>query len=123
MSEATGFYDTSGIPIHVGDLIRVKHFKHYRGKRQMWLYFRVATIESRYVVQNWSDLDAAQWQCQLSDCGIESAEVLAEHGLQRNDCGEIITFNERNRLPHVERVVHVTAHFNEEAYLENHENG
>ena len=58
MTGPTGFYDASGIPIHVGDLIRVKHFQHRRGRRQMWLYFRVAHNGHRAIIQNWDNLDA-----------------------------------------------------------------
>lgn len=89
--EMTGFYDVHGIPIHVGDLIRVKHFKHYRNRRQMWLYFRVAEKLTGFVVQNWNDLDVTNHQCLLKDCGLETAEVIAETGFSG------ITFNERKR--------------------------
>lgn len=102
MSEPTGYYDRHGIPIHVGDLIRVEHYRHRRGRRQMWVYFRVAIHprypdHAKYCVQNWNDLDASKWQCLLSDCGLDTAEVLAESGIERNDRGEVITFNERPR--------------------------
>jgi hypothetical protein len=95
--EFTGYYDQCGIPINVGDLIRVEHYRHVHGRRQMWLYFRVAKLDGRLVVQNWSDLDPSSHQCLLQDCGLETAEVLAENGLQRNERGEIMTFNERPR--------------------------
>lgn len=106
MTEPTGYYDSRGIPIHAGDLIRVKHYKHRSYRRQMWMYFRVSVHplldentpkHVRYVVQNWGNLDASSWQCLLKDCGVDQAEVLAESGLQRNEFGEIITFNERKR--------------------------
>lgn len=108
MSEPTGFHDAEGIPIHVGDLIRVKHFKHVRNRRQMWIYFRVAIGPTstkpedygRFVVQNWSDLDSTKWQCLLRDCGVESAEVLAHEGLEYNERGHLICFNERPRVRH-----------------------
>jgi hypothetical protein len=87
----TGFHDVHGIPIHVGDLIRVKHYKHYRRRRQMWLYFRVAALNGRFVVQNWNDLRASAWQCLLEHCGVESAEVLSESAPHKD------TFNERKR--------------------------
>jgi hypothetical protein len=91
MTEPTGHYDVHGIPIHVGDLIRVKHYRHYQRRRQMWLYFRVAKICGKFFVQNWANLNAGEWQCLLQDCGIESAEVLAD-----SDPGPV-TFNERER--------------------------
>ena len=74
----TGHYDVIGIPIHVGDLIRVKHFRHYQRRRQMWLYFRVAEMSGQFVVQHWNNLDAGRWQCLLEDCDIDTAEVLAD---------------------------------------------
>ena len=97
MNGPTGFYDAAGIPIHVGDLIRVKHFRHRRNRRQMWLYFRVAHNGHRAIVQNWDNLDAGSRQCNLTDCGINESEVLASTGTERNERGEIITFNERKR--------------------------
>lgn len=96
-TEPTGFNDRSGIPIYRGDLIRVKHYRHYRGRRQMWLYFRVEQIGGKWVVQNWECLNPAKWQCLLADCGVDGSEVIAESGLQKNDRGHIITFNERPR--------------------------
>lgn len=64
----------------------------------MWLYFRVAKIDGCWVVQNWDNLDGNRWQCLLAHCGVEGAEVLAESGLERNERGEVMTFNERLRL-------------------------
>lgn len=90
-TEATGHYDVHGIPIHVGDLIRVKHYRHYQRRRQMWIYFRVARNQCRFVVQNWNNLNSDEWQCLLEHCGLESAEVLAD-----SDTGPV-TFNERKR--------------------------
>lgn len=92
---ATGCYDVYGIPIHVGDLIRVKHYEHRRGGKQMWLYFRVAVLQNRFVVQNWNDLNADNHQCLLNDCGLHSAEVIAD--TPQVGSGEFITFNERKR--------------------------
>lgn len=97
-AEPTGFYDSHGIPVYVGDLIRVKHYRHYRNRRQMWLYFRVAKIGGRYVIQNWNNLNNKQWQTALSCSEVDMwGEVVAESGLQRNARGDIITFNERPR--------------------------
>lgn len=106
MSEATGFHDMHGIPIHVGDLIRVKHFQHRRNRRQMWLYFRVAIhplfgpeCESsvRFVVQAWHLLDPSKWQCFLCECRPEESEVLDDAAVEFRDGGKMITFNERPR--------------------------
>lgn len=96
MTEQTGCYDRHGIPIHAGDLIRVKHYRHYRCRRQMWVYFRVAIINRRFVVQAWNDLDATHWQCLLCDIHADNIEVLAEspHGSSQG----LVTFNERKRL-------------------------
>jgi hypothetical protein len=97
MHNFTGYYDRHGIPIHVGDLIRVEHYRHYRGRRLMWLYFRVAVIGSKTVVQNWGDLDASKHQCLIEHCGIGTAEVLAETYYGRDKNGDVTTFNERPR--------------------------
>ena len=70
----TGFHDMRGIPICVGDLIRVKHFRHYRRREQMWIYARVAELNGRFVVYRWDRRDTHQ--CLLSVCGVEFAEVL-----------------------------------------------
>ncbi len=35
---ATAFSDTLRIPIHIGDVVRTKHFIHYRRRRQMYIY-------------------------------------------------------------------------------------
>lgn len=94
----TGFHDKHGIPIRRGDLIRVPHYVHRRNRRLMWLYFRVAQVCDRWVVQNWSDLNANAYQCLLEHCGIGGAEVVAESVTHRNSHGEIETFNERLRL-------------------------
>lgn len=97
MSKPTGYYDVRGIPIHVGDLIRVKHFRHYRRREQMWLYFRVAEKQGRFVVQFWHDLNPDHYQCMLKSCDVESAEVLASSEAEYEDGGGIMTFNERKR--------------------------
>ncbi len=101
MTKPTGFYDMHGIPIHVGDLIRVKHYRHRRNRRQMWMYFVVKQVEvcgcRRTVVQHWEDIRKDGWQCLLQDCGVRESEVLSESGLERNERGEIQTFNERKR--------------------------
>jgi len=98
VGEPTGFHDRNGIPIYRGDMIRVPHYVHRCNRRRMWLYFRVEKLGERWVVQNWNDLDASQWQCSLEHCGISGAEVIAETGLHKNERGEITTFNERLRL-------------------------
>lgn len=90
----TGHYDTKGIPICVGDLIRVKHFRHYKRKQQMWLYFRVAELEGRFVVYGWDKY--ITHQCLLEDCGVETAEVLTGENYW-NDRGELVMWNERTR--------------------------
>lgn len=98
-TEPTGFYDRCGIPIHVGDLIRVKHYNHYRNYRQMYLYFRVAKKESKFVVQNWNDLDATKHQCLLEHCGLPWCDVLSEIP------GCNMTFNERTRNRSLAKVI------------------
>lgn len=92
----TGFHDVKGIPICVGDLIRVKHFRHYRRKQQMWLYFRVGEKAGRFVVHNWSDLSEMH-QCLLDHCGIETAEVL--DGPTITIGNEMVMWCERKRRP------------------------
>ncbi len=94
VTNETGLYDTNGIPICVGDLIRVKHFRHYKRRQQMWLYFRVAELKGRFVVYSWNRNDTHQ--CLLKDCGIESAEVLAGES-HTNERGELMMWNERKR--------------------------
>ena len=96
MANETGFYDMHGIPIHVGDLIRVKHYKHIRGRRQMWLYFRVARIGGFLFAQNWNDLRPDGHQCLLRDCGLDDAEVVAET-IDASSSSPVVTFNERPR--------------------------
>lgn len=86
--------DMHGIPIRPGDLIRVKHYVHRRNRRQMWMYFRVASHPiggDRLVLQNWNDLDASKWQCCLEAISQADIEVVAETWFD----GE--TFNERPR--------------------------
>ncbi len=102
MSQPTGFHDARGIPIHVGDLIRVKHFCHYLRREQMWLYFRVAVVCNRIVIQNWDNLDPERHQTLLESVARQSGdrciEVLEHSGPETNKRGELITFNERPRL-------------------------
>lgn len=81
MSENTGYHDVNGIPIHVGDLIRIKHYQYQHGKRQTWNYFRVTKQGEWYVMHDWDDLNPASYRFLLSASGVESAEVLAESGL------------------------------------------
>lgn len=90
----TGFYDVRGIPICVGDLIRVKHFRHYRNRQQMWLYFRVEELSGRFVVFAWNRNDTHQ--CLLEHCGVESSEVLAGESY-KTASGELVMWNERRR--------------------------
>lgn len=82
----TGHYDMRCIPICVGDLVRVKHFRHYRRREQMWLYFRVDELNGCFVVYGWNRLNEPQ--CLLKHL-IDSSEVLA-------GVGEVL-FNERKR--------------------------
>ncbi len=96
MSDETGFHDSHGIPIYCGDLIRVEHYIHRRGRRKMWLYFRVAMRGTTPVVENWHEKGDA-YQCWLADCGIGTAEVLTETDNHHNTRGELMTFNERPR--------------------------
>ncbi len=91
----TGHHDTKGIPVCVGDLIRVRHFRHYKRRQQMWLYFRVAELEGRFVVFSWNRFDTHQ--CLLQDCGVESAEVLTGGDYYFPDRGELMMWNERKR--------------------------
>lgn len=78
IEEQTGLHDSNGIPIHVGDLIRVKHFKTQTGS-QRWCYFRVTKERGRYKVHDWSDdPDTTAHACQLHHVGLETAEVLME---------------------------------------------
>ena len=94
MIEETGFHDVRGIPICVGDLIRVKHFKHYRRKQQMWLYYIVRKLSGRAVVFNYEQ--PRVHQCLLDRCGIESAEVLAGESYKTDD-GKLVMWCERKR--------------------------
>lgn len=96
MSKPTGFYDRRGIPIYVGDLIRVPHFRHYRRREQMWLYFRVAELSGRFVLQCWHNLDATQHQCLLGPV-VEGTEVLAHTELERDEDGAIVMWCDRKR--------------------------
>ena len=100
MSQATGFHDARGVPIHVGDLIRIKHYTNRLRKQQMWVYFRVGFVRERFVLHVWSDLDASQYHCLLEAVGgsPDDIEVLAKSGAEHNERGELITFNERPRL-------------------------
>ena len=98
MSGPTGHHDRCGIPIHVGDLLRVDHYTHRRNRRTMNLFFRVAKNGyGQYVVQNWNDLDASHWQCLLRDCGLPWSDVVSESETLRGENGEVMTFNERKR--------------------------
>ena len=90
----TGFYDVRGVPICIGDLVRVKHFRHYRRRQQMWLYFRVAQLSGRFVVYGWDRHDTHQ--CLLEDAEIHTAEVLDGESF-RNERGELMMWNERKR--------------------------
>lgn len=95
MSE-TGFHDRHGIPIYHGDLIRVEHYRHRRGRRMMWIYLRVGVRGKRFVAENWNDKSDG-YQCLLEACGLSTAEVVAESGSHHNERGELMTFNERSR--------------------------
>lgn len=90
----TGQYDVRGIPICVGDLIRVHHFRHYKRQQQMWLYFRVAESDGKFVVYGWDRPE--KHQCLLIDCGISTAEILTGPTLQQSN-GILIMWNERKR--------------------------
>lgn len=92
----TGFHDVRGIPICVGDLIRVKHFKHYRRREQMWLYVRVERFEDHFVVWSW-DKSEKSHRCLLKHCGLETAEVLTGPDGCMED-GSLMMWNERKRL-------------------------
>lgn len=90
----TGVYDARGVPICVGDLIRVKHFRHYKRRQQIWLYFRVEELSGRFVVFAWNRNDTHQ--CLLEHCGVESAEVLDGESY-KTASGELVMWNERKR--------------------------
>jgi len=97
MIKDTGFHDVRGIPIYVGDLIRVKHFKHRRRKQQMWLYFMVGEVRGQYVVHAVRPAeDEEEYRCRLQACGIESAEVLDGDSESTTD-GGFLMWCERKR--------------------------
>lgn len=96
VSHQSGFHDRHGIPIYLGDLIRVESYRHRRGRRKMWIYFRVSVRGETWVVENWHD-KSDNHQCLLADCGLPTAEVVAEAWLHHDKQGGLMTFNERPR--------------------------
>ena len=98
MTGETGFHDADGIPIYSGDLVRVKHYRHYRGRRQMWLYRMVGQLDGHPVLFEWDNLNTQKHSCCLRHVPADQIEVIAESGVQRNERGELITFNERKRV-------------------------
>lgn len=93
-SQPTGHHDRHGIPIHVGDLIRVESYRGSRG-RTMWTYGCVAVIDGRHVFQDWRDRNPRNYVCLLMAVNFSLAEVI--DGANKGPSGEIVTFNERPR--------------------------
>lgn len=92
------YFDMRGIPIREGDLVRHRHYRHYLRKEQMWVYFRVVTIDGHLCMRAWNDFRTDSWQCRVEDMLTElDCQVLASGSLERNQHGEVITFNERKR--------------------------
>ena len=96
MAEPTGHYDRRGIPIHVGDLVRMLHYRHRRRREQMWMYFRIGTKDGVPVLINWNDLRPGGYQCVLTG-NMDEMEVLQQSGIELDDDGYVRTFNERPR--------------------------
>lgn len=94
----TGFHDRRRIPICVGDLIRVMHYRHRVRRQQMWMYFRVGTINCQFVLHAW-DSDAGPHQALLKNCvgqNGQGVEIL-DGPSWTNERGELRTWNERKR--------------------------
>lgn len=91
----TGHFDMCGVPIFVGDLIRVPHYTHYKNRRKMSMYLVVCEIDGVAVVRGYDNPDQTKWRCRLD--ALSACEVVAESGLHKNERGEVMTFNERPR--------------------------
>ena len=91
----TGCFDMGGIPIFIGDLIRVPYYTHYLHRRKMYMYLVVGEIDGVAVVREYDEADQTKWRCRLD--ALDTCEVVAESGLHRDEWGEVMTFNERPR--------------------------
>ena len=82
MKGPTGFYDYHGYPIHYGDLIKVWHFRHYRRRRNCFLYFVVVAVDGVPCIRQYYQTDG--YQCTMAGMGQE-AEIIQDNGSESPD--------------------------------------
>jgi len=96
-SKETGHYDRRGLPICVGDLIRIAAFRHQLRGEQMWAYCFVCTTPGGQPALRAWYLPDDQYHCLLSALSNETVEVLDSHRCETDEQGCLRTFNERPR--------------------------
>ncbi|MGL4421941.1 MAG: hypothetical protein ACRCZF_14840 [Gemmataceae bacterium] len=88
----TGDRDKNGIPIAVGDLVRMKHFIAAR-KRQVYMYKRVSLIDGKVFLSNLTE----DHRCFVKDAG-PSIEVIDGPSIDHPKEGWLVCWWERKRL-------------------------
>jgi hypothetical protein len=96
----TGGEDCNGIPIFVGDLVRMHHFIA-RNRKQIYMYKKVLIVNDRLHLVNNNDLGiiptAYCHKCLIKDAG-DSIEVIEGPSINHPVTGDLTCWWERRRL-------------------------
>lgn len=87
----TGFFDRKGIPIAVGDLVRVPHFRAARN-RQVWMYKRIRVVNCQVLLV---DLDDTH-RCRID--AADQIEVIDGESIEHPTEQWLVCWWERKRL-------------------------
>jgi hypothetical protein len=99
--QLTGYFDKKGIPIAVGDLVRIFLTAHHR-RRKIYMHKKVMTINNRFYLVDFQELGeiptAECHKCLIADAG-KNIEILdgrcCDHPLDKT----LVCWWERKQLP------------------------
>ena len=98
----TGFFDIRGIPICVGDLLKIYHFTATRYRRKVYMYRLVMRLDNRCTLIDvagvgFSGSIKSVHQNRLDGSSVYGAEVI-DGPYHRNAKGNLLCFYERERV-------------------------
>lgn len=97
---ATGHHDKNGIPLYVGDLIKVFHFTAAHRRRKCYMHKTIMVINDKIYAVNSMELGfkptAECHKCHVEDCG--DFEIIDGHSINHSRDGHLVCWWERKRF-------------------------